>query len=246
MKNAVRARFVDWSDDFEGYVDWLYLDALGLVTTGMGNLVDPIGAALGLPFVHPDGTPATREQIATAWHAVKARQDLASHGGGAFKSLTSIRLTPAGVKQVIGQRLDLNDEILAERFPDFASWPADAQLFAHSMAWACGPHFRYPRMVALLRAGDFIGAIGECTIHPNIGTIVERNKANRILLSNASRIVADGLDRDRLWYPRDLRAEHEAAEKGEQVAKVEDPMWSIGFAIVHPDVPFEPLTYGDE
>lgn len=245
MRDAVRARFVDWSDDYEGLVTWLYCDALGLVTTGMGDLVDPISMALGLPFVRPDGSPATREEIAAAWRAVKARQDLASHGGGAYKRLTTIRLTRAGVAELVASKLDSNDAILEKRFPRFASWPADAQLFAHSMAWACGAGFRYPKMVALLRAGDFKGAIAECTINPNIGTIVHRNEANRQLLANAARVVADGLDRDKLWYPRDLQAEADAAAKGEAVAKVKDPMWSIGFAIIHPDVPFESPTYDD-
>jgi len=37
----------------------MYVDVKGLVTTGIGNLIDLLSAALELPFHHNDGTPVT-------------------------------------------------------------------------------------------------------------------------------------------------------------------------------------------
>lgn len=205
MRAAVRAVFVDWSTPLEGVVDFLYLDVKGLVTTAMGNLVDPMIYALPLPFVRPDGWLARRDEIIAAWNAVKARQDLALHGGMAFRNVTTLRLTKEGIAFVVGGKLDENDRYLRTRFgPDYDDWPADAQLAVHSMSWACGPAFRFPQLEAALRVRDFVTAAAECTIHPEQGTIVERNRRQRLLFMNAARVLEHGLDPDVLYYPRDL------------------------------------------
>src|SRR5580704_1499007 len=52
MYSSVRDIFPNFSKQFEGRVGWMYLDVKGLVTIGVGNLIDPLPAAVGLPFVH--------------------------------------------------------------------------------------------------------------------------------------------------------------------------------------------------
>src|SRR5690606_6058570 len=68
-RDAMRAL----NSPLEGRVDCMYLDVKGLVTVGVGNLVDPVHLAERLPFRRPDGSLATREEIRAAWHTVKTQ-----------------------------------------------------------------------------------------------------------------------------------------------------------------------------
>lgn len=210
MRPAVVTAFPKFTIPKEGRVPFLYLDYADppgpYVTIAVGNLVDPISTALDLPLMRPDGRPASRAEIAAAWERVKARTDLAPHGGWAFHNVTDLRLTEEGLDRVVMQKLLSVDAQLAAKFPDWEDWCCDAQLFGLSWAWAVGANAKYPKMIAALRAGDFETAAYECTITPNRGSIVHRNEANRILLRNAARVVGMHLDPDRLFFPTDLAA----------------------------------------
>lgn len=226
MRAAVRAGFVGFSTPLEGLCDWLYCDVKGLVTTAIGNLVDPIQFALPLPFMN-GGLPATIDEIAEEWRAVKGRPDLAHLGGGAYRGMTKLRLSAAGIDQVVSRKLVQNDVYLRARFTGYEEWPADAQLGILSMAWACGPAFRFPMFEAAVRAGDFVLASQECKMNEagNPG-LVPRNAANRQLFMNAARVIELGLDHERLWYPR--------------VIGDEPPTDPEGMKAICPPLPFPP------
>lgn len=173
----------------EGVIPWLYLDVKGLVTVAIGNLVDPMSYALDLPFVKPDGTPASRDEIAGEWHHVKALTRLAHQGHLAAKHETQLRLTPEGIEQVVTAKLGEMWGELGKRFPEIATWPEDAQLATLSMAWACGPWFRFGALESALRAKNFTLAAASCQISEagNAG-IVPRNRANRQLYLDAAKV----------------------------------------------------------
>ena len=208
MHPSVLAAWINFNTPLEGLVRSLYADVLGLVTTGMGNLVDPVGAALVLPWKRPDGSPATQAQIAAAWNAVKNDPRCAKLGWVYAQSLpgNDIRLDDADVAALVYSKLKANDRLMAARFADWESRPADAQMAAHSMAWAMGPSFwpKFPRFTALFTAGDYgrietdakgnpivRGAAGECAISPPHGTIIVRNAHNKQMLLNAAKVAAD-------------------------------------------------------
>lgn len=205
MRAAVRAAFVRFSAPLEGVVPFLYCDVKGLVTTAIGVLVDPISAAVGLPWKRPDGSHASAGEVIVAWNRVKNRQDLRLKGGMAYQMVTDLRLDQAGIEEVVGRTLDRMDRQLAARFPDYPTWPADAQLATLSMAWACGAHFRFPRLEAALRAQDFLSAAVECHISEEGNPGVKpRNLRNQVLYRNASVVVGDSIDGERLWWPKDI------------------------------------------
>ncbi len=206
MRPEVKVRFVpEVGAPFEGVVHFMYLDVKGLVTTGIGNLIDTPDEALSLPWRNADGSLATRMQIAAEWSYVKSRQDLKLHGGMAYGAVTRLRLDDAGIAAVVGRTLDRMDSQLSHRFADYETWPADAQLATLSLAWACGAAFRFPKLEACLKAGDFAqwhlddeghvvitgGAAYHCAINPagNPG-VVPRNKKNRELYLSAAEDVA--------------------------------------------------------
>jgi hypothetical protein len=81
MASAVRDNFISFSTRFEGDVNFMYRDIKGLVTIRIGDLIDPAGAAVGLPFVHKgDQSPAPQAEIQSECDTVKARQDLKTVG----------------------------------------------------------------------------------------------------------------------------------------------------------------------
>ena len=81
MRKSVEEAWIGFSTRFEGRIQWMYLDILGLVTTGIGNLIDPKPAALSLPWRHV-GTyeRATVGEISVEWDMMKSRKGLAQTG----------------------------------------------------------------------------------------------------------------------------------------------------------------------
>jgi GH24 family phage-related lysozyme (muramidase) len=218
--------FVPFTAPLEGVARWMYLDVKGLVTTAIGNLIDPLEYATPLPWKRPDGAHASRQEIEDAWHKIKLRcQHMKLRGGlhPSWAEATSIRLTDEGIRQVVANKLLTNDAHLRKRFAEFESWPGDAQLAIHSLAWACGPAFRFPALERALYAQDFATASREVNMDEtgNPG-LAPRNAANRLLLENAADVVVDGLDRDRVYWPN--RPQRPAGE-----------VTVIGGAVLHHD-----------
>lgn len=208
MRASVRAAFVGYSTPLEGLLNFQYLDELGLVTTAMGDLIDPMSLALTLEWVNKKtGAVASKQTVINEWLRVKAAQSLRKLGGGAFAQLTTLKLTDASIDMVIDQRLDLNDSMLTRSFPGYVDWPSDGQLGLLGMAWSMGPAFRpkFPKFAAACDALDFDTASIECkedeTGNPGL---VARNRDQAILFKNAAVVIQQGLDRDTLFWPRVL------------------------------------------
>ncbi len=192
MRESLRVRFVpEVGTPFEGVVPFMYLDVKGLVTTGIGNLIDTPDEALSLPWRNADGSLATRMQIAGEWHYVKSRQDMKLGGGMAYGKVTRLRLDAAGIDLAVSRTLDRMDHQLEARFPEYEDWPEDAMLATLSLSWACGAAFHFPKLEAALRAQDFVTAAEECSIN-SVGNpgVVPRNKKNRALYLAAAEDLA--------------------------------------------------------
>lgn len=195
MHQSVKDVFIPFSEPLEGIVPRLYADVLGLVTTGMGNLVDPMPYALALPWELPGGIPAPKDAVVRAWTAVKNDPLCASRGWRYACGIpaNNVRLSSDAVHALILDKLESNDKAMLVRFPDWESRPADAQLAAHSMAWAMGPGFwhKFPRFTVAFKAGDYRVAAKESAISPASGTVIERNARNHALLINADDHTGD-------------------------------------------------------
>jgi GH24 family phage-related lysozyme (muramidase) len=206
MRTSVSDVFMSFSTRFEGRVPWMYVDIKGLITVGIGNLIDPVDAALGLPFIDKaTGSPASRDEIATEWDMLKRQSaELGRQGHRACEEITNLRLTDEAIDSLVLTKAASNETIVRSFFPDFVLYPADAQLGLHSMAWALGPAFspRWPRFTTALQAGDFGGAAAECRMSEagNPG-VIPRNDANQTLYLNAAAVIAAGADPDVLYYP---------------------------------------------
>ncbi len=207
MRSTVSAIFPAFSKKFEGRISWPYLDRKGLVTVGVGNLIDPLNFAFGLGWIDNNtGQSATVEKIAQDWRAVKARQDLSQIGGGSalWPPLTTIRLTDTAIDALVAGKLGEDARELLKFFPTFEDFPAEAQLGILSMAWAMGPDrfADFPKFVAAANAGDWQTAANESHMQ-GVG-IEPRNDANKLLFHNADVVTQFELDPDRITWPAKL------------------------------------------
>jgi hypothetical protein len=218
MFPSVQSAFRAFSEKFEGSVPFMYLDILGLVTVGVGNLVDPVDLAKALPFRFKNkpgtttpGSPATTEQIASEWQRLKGDQSLAQKGFKACEPITNLELSDDSINALIMDRLTKNESFLKGQqwFHNFDNWPADAQLGLLSMAWAMGPGgpVGFPKFRAACQSMDFNTAAAECKMNEagNPG-IIARNQANFVLFSNAAIVLANGsFQLQDLQYPNQLK-----------------------------------------
>jgi len=190
----------------------MYLDIKGLVTVGVGNLIDPVELAEQLPFCFraQPGVAATPAQIAAEWQRIKSDTALAKAGWRACEPLTQLGLNDVAIDALIADRLARHEASLKKTaaFGQFEAWPADAQLGLLSMAWAMGPGgpAGFHHFLAACQKLDFAAAAANCTINEqgNPG-LAPRNRANRTLFRNAAVVRAGGAgpanDPSVLHYP---------------------------------------------
>ncbi len=204
---SVRNAFLAFTQPLEGRVHWMYLDVKGLATTGVGLLIDPATEAVKLPWTI-NGHPASPEAIRADWDALKARQDLKRLHYKYAAPITKCRLSDEAIDALVLAKLESNAAFMQRHyFPDFATWPADAQLAASSMAWACGPGFpaTFKNFARFAKVQDWAGCKASCAIKTegNPG-IIPRNFADAVCFENARRVTERQMPPDVLHWPQEL------------------------------------------
>lgn len=227
MKPSVREAFVPFNAKFEGYVPpsigvpWMYPDLKNLVSVAIGNLIDPVSTALMLPFLHEDGSPATRSEIQAEWQKMKTLPPdehgvSAAHRGHTYaRKWATLFLSNDAISDLVMGKLMANEAFIKTIFTEYEDWPADAQLGVLSMTWAVGAAFQrtWPRFTAALHERDWLVASVECYMpeadhplhgNPAISGLRPRNAANKTLFLNALASSKGGLDPETLFYPAAL------------------------------------------
>ena len=200
VRASVFSNFVKFNTPLEGMLNYMYTDKKGLVTTGMGNLIDPVESALGLPWKRADGSSASPEEVRAEWQKVKdAWPDVQSV---ASKSLTSLHLDDADISFLVSSKAQQFENEMKGVLTNYDAAPADAQMAALSMAWAMGPGFvnTFKKFASAFNADDYAGAAAEATFK-GVG-IQPRLDANQVLFKNALSVALAGGDRDVLYWPR--------------------------------------------
>lgn len=205
MHKAVVDRWHEFSEPLEGRVHSMYLDVKGLVTTGVGNLIDPVGAALRLPWKHPDGTAATDSEIRDQWLTLKGQQELKKLHWKYAAKVTTLRLTDQDIDALVVNKLFENEKALRKAYPNWDDFPADAQLGCLSMAWAVGAGFPaiFKNFSGFAVKQDWVAAKVCCKIKTdNNPGVIPRNRNNELCFDNAATVMQYGLDRSRLHWPK--------------------------------------------
>ena len=196
MRQTIKDNFSAFTAQLEGAVPWMYQDQLGLVTTGLGNLIDSVGAAQALPWRHGENGPlATPAEVSAAWMLAKGattdsqgRSAKATGGGQPFwGTLSDLRLDAAGISQLVSGKLDQVETDLKGALPAWETWPADAQLATLSMAWAMGSGFvaKFPSWKAAVTQNPPNWAGAAAQSHMQGVGIDDRNEINKELFLSA-------------------------------------------------------------
>lgn len=173
---------------YEGRLAFMYLDQLGLVTTGIGNKVDPVQDALLLPW-RSNGALASPGQITAEWNHVKSLQSMRQQGGGAFERETVLRLLDPDIDALFSRTIAAEWNVILAAYPVADAWPASAQLATLSMTWAMGAGrivpgaaFEYPRWRAAALAQDWAECSRQCTMQ---GVGIQARNAENVFLFEA-------------------------------------------------------------
>lgn len=214
MHASVRQYFIAFNKKFEDQIKYMYLDIKGLVTIGVGNLIDVESASdtknlkkvmeelVELPFVYKKlvrgaGQKASSSDIEAEWKIVKSEQKKAKIGASAFADITKLELEDKAITTLALKKADAMERELKTdpAFMNFDQWPADAQLGLLSMAWALGAskiRLGWPNFKGACRKQDFDDMAKRCHIN-DVGNpgVAPRNDANRHLFKNAAAILAN-------------------------------------------------------
>ncbi len=201
MRQIVLDNFWDYTETFESLTLFPYDDVKGLVTIGPGLLCSK-GLLLSLPCTHPDGSPATHDEIEVAWDFLDspAGQATDKQGGAHYANLTSIRVTREGIKQAGVATLSRFENQLRQYLKNWDEAGASAQLAALSHAWAFGGLFpaTWPNWTKAFNAGSF----GICAQQdsPSPGEMLKQNASfhKRIATEQALLFAADTVPPDQI------------------------------------------------
>jgi len=142
MNVYVYDRLWRWLYATEGPVPYMYLDEVGLVTVGIGFMIDPIKDYLGQwgrSFVKKDGTAASPDEVTAEFNRVKAMKDKkGAHLN--FKPDAQLFLPDAAIKPRVLSILRTKEDALKtgwrnDFFAQFTTFPPDAQMGVLSTAY---------------------------------------------------------------------------------------------------------------
>lgn len=198
-------RYHAFSAPLEGRVPTMYCDCLGLITTGVGNLINTFWQANQLPWLLADGTKADMADVGDDWHKLHDNaQYYAKRAWHVYTKAMKCHLNDEAIDALCQRQLAANEASFRKRWPDFDAFPADAQLAIHSMGWAVGAAFyqKFPNLSACIDRQDWEGCVASCKIREegNPG-VVPRNAKNCFCFHNAAIVKASEFTADVLHWP---------------------------------------------
>lgn len=223
MHQSVINALPNFLKQYEGKVNFMYLDVKGLVTIGIGHLIDPVDQALKLEFGTKGGGGAVGSGDVTAeWQTVKGRQDLVGKGSAAFNAITRLELTDNGIASMVNYDAKSIENYIktnasASRFySNWDNWPADAQLGFLGVAWGGIPlpQFGWHKFPEACKAEDWDTAAVECKINSPIAA--GRNEAHKLMFMNAAAVKSNGDAISQLCWPN---------RQGRTVSAEQGNMW---------------------
>jgi len=204
LKPSVIAAWKQWNVKNEGWTTFPYADSLGLITFGMGNLINSPTAMAQYDWRNPDGTKTSYQDIVNAWHAVKNAYPGVQSVNCA--SLTKIRVSDAEIQRAVDMAIVSAETELLKSFPGLLDMPADEQASILSKAWAMGDAFvtvhGFVNFQKLVNAGQYQDAI-VAGVYKGAGT-QGRQAQEKIAQQNAQIVRDQNLDPDILYWPQDL------------------------------------------
>lgn len=134
---------------FEGFATYMYLDQGCLVHTGIGFNIHQAWKEKGLNYPWKDnktGHLVLRDRALKEWNLILSKKiesncgrERGYKGAYWFKQFSTVHLTDDDVFLIFKNKVEAIHNSLQEIFPDFANFPADAQLAILIHAWNNNP-----------------------------------------------------------------------------------------------------------
>jgi GH24 family phage-related lysozyme (muramidase) len=183
LKNSLR--------NYEGCIEYMYLDTRGNVTVGVGHMLGCCGDAESLTFVmRESGASATVADIISEFNRVKAQQ--AGESASKYKTCTQLDMPASAIEALLDGDIATAENGMRERFRNFDSYPVEAQTALLDMAFNLGLDGLargYPRLHAAAEAGDWNACANECLRH---GIQQARNDWTKQQFEQAAQASANG------------------------------------------------------
>jgi len=192
MHQSVKDAFIPFNEPLEDRVPFMYMDILGLVSTGIGNKLEENGHLLPEAFTlgwsdKITHVPASNAEIEQEYQTVK-NSGTAMGTHAQKEAVTRLRITNSAIDTLVMTKLAQMETLLRAR-PPFAGldlWPAPGQLGLFSMAWAMGPAFNFPSFQAAAQSEDWLTMARESHMDDSANPgLVPRNVRNGLLFSIA-------------------------------------------------------------
>jgi GH24 family phage-related lysozyme (muramidase) len=121
---------------FEGRIAWMYLDTLGNVTTGIGQMIPTVADALRYPFHKPSGEQAKNSDIEAEYTRVKQMQrGLLAR---AYRTPDALLLSDDDINYSFKNTLINAAVELTVVFPDYPEYPDPAKVALLDMRYNLG------------------------------------------------------------------------------------------------------------
>ncbi len=168
MYPSAKDQILDHLSIFEGVVPYMYLDVRGLVTVGVGNLLDPLSTyGKKVRFYRlSDRGFATEAEVKAEFAFVKSK---VVPGGNtpqsgwarytAFESVTKLRVYPEDIQAAVLTSVASQEKwIVSQLGRDYDTLPADVQVVLIQMGYAGSLKARMPQLAPFLKKRDYLGA----------------------------------------------------------------------------------------
>lgn len=170
----------------EGVVSHMYLDTVGKVTVGVGNMLPNSSAAQKLEFVdRKTRKRATPGEIKADFDAVSKRPK--GLKATAYLPHTKLDLPPAAIDSLLDSRITEFKRELKLKLPKFEQFPLTAQFALLDMAFNLGMSglfTKFPKFIKAVEAEDWAGAAKESN-RPQVAT--SRNTTVKKWLEEAAK-----------------------------------------------------------
>jgi hypothetical protein len=232
MNVHVHERLWKWLYASEGAVSYMYLDKLGLVTVGIGFMIDPIDQHIGEwgnSFVKANGAKATPSEVRAEFVRVKKKmEDKGSHLK--FKADAQLFLPAEAMKPRVLKTLKEKEALVksgwsSTLFADFDSFPPDAQMGVLSTAYGWWEN-RTPEQKAFSDACNKQNWAAAATSGRWDGWEPPKIKGHKLMFANAQAAKDKGDNNPHPAFPGSLGAD--VYEIDDQVRPYRQDIWTVG------------------
>lgn len=147
----------------EGCISHMYLDTVGKVTVGVGNMLPDVAAAQKLAFiVRATKKKATADQIKTDFETVKKQTKALV--ASSYKKHTLLDLPDKDINTLLDSRISEFKKQLKGKFTEFDKYPLTVQFALMDMAFNLGTNgvvTKFPSFTKAIKAKDWTKAAKE-------------------------------------------------------------------------------------